>query len=150
MDDIKRYYDKKTYIFIYQDTFNYKKSCFLLHLLDWYWHRISETTLKNFSVAPMPSQYFHQHQYRTKTNIINQENACYKGITKGQTEFISLSRQIFILKVDIHNTISDTSKNYHKQSRLSQTVSIIFRALFGFILIILLITLIIINYITSY
>ena len=66
----------------------------------------------------MTSQYFHQHQDRSKTNIINQNNACYKGITKNQTKFFSPSRQILIIKADIHNTISDTSKNYHKQSRL--------------------------------
>ena len=72
----------------------------------------------------MPSQYFQQHQDRSKTNIINQDNACNKGITKSQTEFISPSLQIFILKVDINNTISDTSKNYHKQHRLFLELSL--------------------------
>ena len=57
----------------------------------------------------MPSQHFHQHQDRSKTNILNQDNACCKEITKSQTEVNSATRQIFILKVDIHNTISDTS-----------------------------------------
>ena len=72
----------------------------------------------------MPPQYFHQHQDRSKTSIINQDNACYKGITKSQTEFISPLRQIFILKVDIPNTISDTSKNYHKEPRLFPELSL--------------------------
>ena len=102
MDKIRRYYDKTLYIhiFIYRGKLNYKINRFLLHLLVWYQHRNNETTLNSGSTAPMPSQYFHQHQERSKTNIINQDNARYKGIIKSQTEFISPSLQIFILKVD--------------------------------------------------
>ena len=89
-----------------------------MRLLVSYQHRNNATTLNSGSITPMPSQYFYQHQDRSKINLINQDNACCKGITKSQTEFTSPSRQIFILKVYIHNTISDSSKNYHKQSRL--------------------------------
>ena len=81
-----------TFIYSYiKVNFNYKRNRFLLHLLVWYQHRNNETTLNSGSAAPMPSQYFHQHQVRSKTNIINQDTACNKGIIKSQTEFISPS-----------------------------------------------------------
>ena len=59
-----------TFIYSYiKVNFNYKRNRFLLHLLVWYQHRNNETTLNNSSTAPMSSQYFHQHQDRSKTNI---------------------------------------------------------------------------------
>ena len=104
--------------------YNYKWNRFLLRLLVWCQHKNNETTLNSGSTAPMSSQYFDQHQDKSKTNIINEYSSCYKGITKSETEFISPSLQIFILKVGVHNTISDTSNNCHKQPRLFLELSL--------------------------
>ena len=95
-----------------------KKNHFLLYPLVAYLRRNNEITLNSDRIVPMLSRNSPQHQCRSKSYIINQDNDFSKRITKNHTEFTSSSGQIFTFKVDIHNTFSGTSKNYRKLSRL--------------------------------
>lgn len=112
---------QKVRIFIYlyiKVHFNHKKNHFLLYPLVAYLRRNNEITLNSDRIVTMLSRNSPQHQCRSKSYIINQDNDFSKRITKNHTEFTSSSGQIFTFKVDIHNTFSGTSKNYRKLSRL--------------------------------